>query len=265
MIYPKDIKSKQFSKSIAGYKTEEVDLFLDEVCNDYTKMLTDNAELVKKIEVVVAKLEEYRTNEESISNALLNAQKINEQVVREGKNKADLIIREATFKAERLIKNAHKEVEKEQEALDVLRKEVSNFRTRLFSIYRSHLDLIDSLPSVEEEESDENAERKPNVTPKEEKAEAKQEAPTEKTEEKAVEQPAEKAEDKPEEEEVNVFSSEEAAAGEKADSEKPEEKAKKAGEEAEDMDDGQLFFGGAAERFKDVDIKFGSGYDYNKK
>ena len=106
MIYPKDIKAKQFSKSFSGYKMEEVDVFLDEVAADYEKMLTDNAELIKKIEVVVAKLEEYRGNEESISNALLNAQKINEQVIREGKNKADLIIREATFKAERLVKNA---------------------------------------------------------------------------------------------------------------------------------------------------------------
>jgi len=127
MIYPNDIKNKQFSKSFSGYKMDEVDLFLDQVAQDYTKMLTDNAELIKKIEVVVAKLEEYRSNEESISNALLNAQKINEQVIREGKNKAELIIREATFKAERLVKNAKNEVDREQETLEALRKEVSNF------------------------------------------------------------------------------------------------------------------------------------------
>lgn len=87
MIYPKDIKAKQFSKGFSGYKMEEVDVFLDEVAADYEKMLTDNAELIKKIEVVVAKLEEYRSNEESLSNALLNAQKINEQVIREARTK----------------------------------------------------------------------------------------------------------------------------------------------------------------------------------
>ncbi|MBO4583891.1 MAG: hypothetical protein J5756_02360, partial [Clostridia bacterium] len=34
--------------------------------------------------------------------------------------------------------------------------------------------------------------------------------------------------------------------------------------EPEDVDDGQLYFGGAAERFKDIDIKFGSDYDFTK-
>lgn len=251
MIYPNDIKSKQFSKSLSGYKMDEVDAFLDEIAADYTKMITDNAELVKKIEVVVAKLEEYRTNEESISNALLNAQKINEQVVREGKNKADLIIREATFKAERLVKNAQKDVEKEQETLDLLRKEVSNFRARLFSIYRSHLDLIDSLPAIEEEEA---AEDELPVADEAEVAETEA-APEEiAAEVPAYEAPAYEA-PAAQEEDVSVFSAEQVEA---------QQQVSEAGEEVEDTEDGQLFFGGAAERFKDIDIKFGSEYDYKK-
>lgn len=244
MIYPNDIKNKQFSKSFSGYKMEEVDVFLDAVAQDYTKMLTDNAELIKKIEVVVAKLEEYRTNEESISNALLNAQKINEQVIREGKNKADLIIREATFKAERLIKNAKNEVDREQETLEALRKEVSNFKSRLFSIYRSHLDLIENLPSVEEEKPEEEA----AAEAPEQEAPAAEQAPVE---------------EKPpvEEEEISIFAPEETVAVQEEEeaADAPEE-----AEETEDEEDEQLYFGGAAEKFKDIDIKFGADYDYRK-
>lgn len=260
MIYPNDIKSKQFSKGLSGYKMEEVDSFLDEVAADYTKMITDNAELVKKIEVVVAKLEEYRSNEESISNALLNAQKLNEQVVREGKNKADLIIREATFKAERLIKNAQKEVEKEQETLDFLRKEVSDFRARLFSIYRSHLDLIDSLPAIEEEQpEDEQPENEQpadeaDVTP-EETVPTEEPAADELPEDAPADEAADDEAPADEQENVDVFAVDE------PDVQQP---AEDDGAEAEDTDDGQLFFGGAAERFKDIDIKFGSDYDYKK-
>lgn len=242
MIYPNDIKNKQFSKSFSGYKMDEVDLFLDQVAQDYTKMLTDNAELIKKIEVVVAKLEEYRSNEESISNALLNAQKINEQVIREGKNKAELIIREATFKAERLVKNAKNEVDREQETLEALRKEVSNFKSRLFAIYRSHLDLIENLPSVEEEK------------PVEEEVTEAEESPAETT-------PIEKeAAPVAEQEEVSIFASEETDAPAQETQETSEEAFEQ--EEAEDGEDEQLYFGGAAEKFKDIDIKFGADYDY---
>ncbi len=267
MIYPKDIKAKQFSKGFSGYKMEEVDVFLDEVAADYEKMLTDNAELIKKIEVVVAKLEEYRSNEESLSNALLNAQKINEQVIREGKNKADLIIREATFKAERLVKNAQKDVEQEQETLNVLRKEVSDFRARLFAIYRSHLDIIDSLPYIEEEKPEEPAPETPAEQPEAaEPAPAVPEAPAA-PEVAAPEVPEVPAPAAPEDD-VSVFKPEEIAESAPeapAEPEAPAPEAPAADEaEPEDTDDGQLLFGSAAEKFKDIDIKFGSDYDFNK-
>lgn len=263
MIYPNDIKTKQFSKGFSGYKMEEVDVFLDEVARDYEKMLTDNAELIKKIEVVVAKLEEYRGNEESISNALLNAQKINEQVIREGKNKADLIIREATFKAERLVKNAQKDVEQEQETLNVLRKEVSDFRARLFAIYRSHLDMIDSLPYVEEEKPEEPAPEAP--APEAPAAEAPAVEPAAETPEAPAEAAPVAA--APAEEEVRIFTPEETGEAAPAPAaEQPAAPEEPAAEEAEaeDADDGQLLFGSAAEKFKDIDIKFGADYDFNK-
>ena len=250
MIYPKDIKAKQFSKGFSGYKMEEVDVFLDEVAKDYEKMLTDNAELIKKIEIVVAKLEEYRGNEESISNALLNAQKINEQVIREGKNKADLIIREATFKAERLVKNAQKDVEQEQETLNILRREVSDFRARLFAIYRSHLDMIDSLPYVEDE-PEEPAPELPAEEPEQPAPEAP--AATEATAAPVAEPEA------PADDDVAVFAPEEIAAPAAETPAAPADDA-----EPEDSDDGQLLFGSAAERYKDIDINFGPDYDINK-
>ena len=262
MIYPKDIKAKQFSKSFSGYKMEEVDVFLDEVAADYEKMLTDNAELIKKIEVVVAKLEEYRGNEESISNALLNAQKINEQVIREGKNKADLIIREATFKAERLVKNAQKDVEQEQETLNVLRKEVSDFRARLFAIYRSHLDMIDSLPYVEDEK-EEPAPELPEEA-QEQSAETAEPAPSAETVSAPEAPAAEPAPEAPAEEDVSIFKPEEAAAAASEAPAAPEAPEAAEDAEPEDSADGQLLFGSAAEKFKDIDIKFGSDYDFDK-
>ncbi len=261
MIYPKDIKAKQFSKGFSGYKMEEVDVFLDEVAADYEKMLTDNTELIKKIEVVVAKLEEYRSNEESLSNALLNAQKINEQVIREGKNKADLIIREATFKAERLVKNAQKDVEQEQETLNVLRKEVSDFRARLFAIYRSHLDLIDSLPYVEEEKPAETAAETPETPEAAAETPAAPEAPAPET----PETPVAPAPEAPADDDVIVFKPEETAEAPAAEApEAPEASAQPEAAEPEDADDGQLLFDSAAKKFEGIDINFGPGYDINK-
>lgn len=273
MISVNDIKNKQFSKGLSGYNKEEVDQFLDEIAQDYGKMLTDNAELIKKIEVVVAKLEEYRSNEESISNALLNAQKINEQVIREGKNKAELIIREATFKAERLVKNAQKDVDKEQETLDTLRKEVSNFKARLFSIYHSHLDLIDSLPSVEEKNDiDNESEVVENVGDETVSSAVDSEIIADTQENTSIVEQNE--ENNPITEEtfddgihttgdVSLFDTQEirTAAVKEAVEESEDDEPEETSEEVSDEEQ-QLYFDNAAEKFKDIDIKFGSDYDY---
>ena len=243
MISPNEIRSKQFSKSISGYKIDEVEAFLNAVAADYTKMLTDNAELIKKIEVVVNKLEEYRGNEESISNALLNAQKINEQVIREGKNKAELIIREATFKAERLIKNAQKEVDSQNETLQMLQKEVSGFKSRIFAIYKTHLDLIDKLPSYDSQE--------PEVEqPQEVDVQDNLNVPSEPEVAETVEAV----------EAVEAVETVEAVEVEEAVEEiLPTEEIANDSDDEEETDDGQIIFNEPDDKFKD--LKFGNDYE----
>lgn len=84
MLTPDAIQSKEFEQSVlGGYRRDEVDAFLDELEEDYRKLYTENNELVEKLKVCLAKIEDYKKDEEFLKTAIINAQKLNETTLRE--------------------------------------------------------------------------------------------------------------------------------------------------------------------------------------
>lgn len=164
MVTPNELRNVTFGKSaMGGYKVSDVDEFLDTLTVEYEKLYNENIELMKKMEVLAGKIEEYKSNEDNINAALLSAQKTGDSILRECKHKADLmwqdanikaekVISEASSKAERLIKDTEQQILKENTELARIKIEVSNFKDRLLNIYKEHLRLIDALPSEKKEE-----------------------------------------------------------------------------------------------------------------
>jgi cell division initiation protein len=92
---------------------------------------------------------EYRNDEDSIRTALLNAQRMGDSIVREAKQKAELMLDDARIKAEKIHETARREIGDEELELQRLRQEVSAFKNQMLDIYRRHLSLIDLLPEEE--------------------------------------------------------------------------------------------------------------------
>ncbi len=121
MLSPEAIQKKEFEQSVlGGYRRDEVDDFLDLVENDYKKLYTENAELVDKLKTCLAKIEEYKKDEEYLKIAIINAQKLNETALHElelkekeveitSKEKAAAIVAEAEAQARDLMENAERE------------------------------------------------------------------------------------------------------------------------------------------------------------
>lgn len=204
----REIKEKKFDKAaMFGYKAEEVDLYLAELAQAVDNMNKEKAVLEKKIEILAGKIEEYRKDEDSMKEALLGAQRLGNTVVAEAQEKAEKMLAEAQEKADEMVREAEKtaskavsgtkvQVEREQQALLKMQKEVSNFKARLLKIYKSHLDLITALPDVEEHEKVESETENESVAEAAENAPKATETPAQpQQEEKAAEQPAAAAEE----------------------------------------------------------------------
>ena len=148
MLSLNEIRNVHFRKSnFNGYKSEDVEAFIDEVQESYDQLLRENAELQKKVDVLASKLEEYQHEEDGIRSALINAQKLGDASLRDAKHKAEIILKDATIKAEKIVANAQIEIRREKEIVERMQKDVADFKTNLLKLYKEHLMLINNIRS----------------------------------------------------------------------------------------------------------------------
>ena len=88
MLTPQQIDQVSFGRStFGGYDMQQVDEFLEPLTEDYVTLYKENALLKSKMRVLVGKLEEYRKNEASMKDAVINAQKTCDKMVAEAEAK----------------------------------------------------------------------------------------------------------------------------------------------------------------------------------
>ena len=107
MFTPQQIEQISFSRAtFGGYDMQSVDEFLEPLTEDYVTLYKENALLKSKMRVLVTKLEEYRKNEASMKDAIVNAQKTCDMMVKEAETKCTQMLGEANAAAAENTKNA---------------------------------------------------------------------------------------------------------------------------------------------------------------
>ena len=89
MFTPQEVSEKVFPKASfgsGGYSMASVDEFLDALTEDYTALFKENVTLKAKLKVLAEKVEEYRSTEEAMRQALLTAQKMAAKLVQEAQS-----------------------------------------------------------------------------------------------------------------------------------------------------------------------------------
>lgn len=143
-ITPLDIHNKEFKSVLRGYDRNEVDEFLDMIIKDLEQVFKESAELKESNQALTEKLEHYHNLEQTLHNALVVAQETAEEVKASAKREAQLIIREAEMKAERLVDDAIGKVRRMTAELDDMRKQSAVFRSRLVNMLKAQLEMADN-------------------------------------------------------------------------------------------------------------------------
>lgn len=143
----------QFSKSLSGYKTEEVDSYIEKLLEEISSLQEANETLEEKIGVLAESVQSYREDEDSLREALLGAQKMADSIIKNANNKAEIAMREASVKAAHILQEAHQKVEDEKNELVRVQEEVTEFKSKLIGMYREHIEGITRIPAEEKEAS----------------------------------------------------------------------------------------------------------------
>ena len=123
MFTPQQIEQVSFSRAtFGGYDMQAVDEFLEPLTEDYITLYKENALLKSKMRVLVGKLEEYRANEASMKDAIVNALKTCDMMVKEAEAKCAQMLNDANAAAIENAKNADAMIAAEQARVEEAKK-----------------------------------------------------------------------------------------------------------------------------------------------
>ena len=126
MFTPQQIEQISFAKAtFGGYDMHDVDEFLEPLTEDYITLYKENALLKSRIQSLVKKMEEYRDNEASMRDAIVNAQKTCDLMVKEAESKCAQMLNEANQAAAANMRNNDAIIAAENQRVENAKKEAA--------------------------------------------------------------------------------------------------------------------------------------------
>ena len=169
MFTPQEVSEKVFPKASfgsGGYSMTSVDEFLDALTEDYTALFKENMTLKAKLKVLAEKVEEYRSTEEAMRQALLTAQKMASKLVQEAQAEKEQLLADARTEAQNEIHRLDAERQGAEQKLAMAQQKTAEFIRRSQELCQAQTDFLQSLPDLElaaaAPEQPAAAEEKPN-------------------------------------------------------------------------------------------------------
>jgi DivIVA domain len=158
MVTPQDIKDRSFTKAVfGGYDMGGVDDFIDKLSDDYESLYKENAILKSKLKVLVEKVEEYRSTEDAMRMALLNAKKMADEMLEDARKKADTMLRSTESGMVSKAKDLQKQLENEDKKLRAAQKVTAEFVDMSMSLCKQHVNFLQKLGELRESDLKEEA------------------------------------------------------------------------------------------------------------
>lgn len=219
MITPMDIHNKTFSKGLRGYSEEEVNDFLRQIVTDYEQIYREHREMEEEMDQMKVKLSNYERISDTMTATLQLAKDTAENVKKNAKRNADILISNAKMEGDRQVKDAEDYRRRLAETMIHTEGNMKNYVSKIRKDLELALASIDALenlkapivpgyayPAVEPEEEEAPADAPAEEIPTEEvpdEATPAEEAPVEESAEETAapaEEPAPDAEGTPTEE-----------------------------------------------------------------
>ncbi|MBQ4105519.1 MAG: DivIVA domain-containing protein [Clostridia bacterium] len=150
MLSIEEIKNISFRKAgIGGYKPEDVDAFIDQVLITMEQLRKEKSDLVKKMDILATRVEEYRADEDAVRNALLSAQRVADTTIKESRAKAAYIIEESENLAKAKLYDLNVQIKQQKKQYALLLAECNRIRDEIISNCNKHIVIAKELPSVD--------------------------------------------------------------------------------------------------------------------
>jgi cell division initiation protein len=120
-ITSKDIRKRDFKKTLRGYDANEVDAFLDTISSNFEKLVIENKNYQDRIKALESDVEVYRENEQTLQKAIVKSQDLADEIVSNAKKKAELMNKEAELNIKSYKQNLEQEIINKKNELEEIK------------------------------------------------------------------------------------------------------------------------------------------------
>jgi cell division initiation protein len=156
-LTPLDIQQQRFKTRFRGFDIQEVDLFLDQMSDAFESLLKQNENLKEDFHRLQLEIQGYKNREDAFKRALLNSQRVIEQMKENAQKSAELIVAEAEVKAEKILNKAHNRLAQLHEDIAELKRQRMQIEVQIGSVIEAHGKLLEiskeGMKAMDDEDS----------------------------------------------------------------------------------------------------------------
>ena len=140
---------KKFDTVFRGYDKQQVQTFLDEIIKNYEQLLRKSQQTQEDNIKLNEQLKYYQNIEDRMNRAIYTAESAGDQIKKNARREAEMLVTEARHNASRIINDALLKAEKAQNHADQLRRNTNTLKKRLRQIIQNQLDGIEEMDKVD--------------------------------------------------------------------------------------------------------------------
>ncbi|MCI2788414.1 DivIVA domain-containing protein [Staphylococcus warneri] len=139
---PSEIKSKEFTRVKNGLEPTEVANYLDQLSTEIERLKEDKKQLEKVIEERDTNIKSYQDVHQSVSDALVQAQKAGEETKLAANKDAEATIAKAQAQADQIVNDAIEKARRLAFQTEDMKRQSKVFRSRFRMLVEAQLDLL---------------------------------------------------------------------------------------------------------------------------
>ena len=139
-----DIEKQEFPRKLRGYDPENVRMYLGSVAEEVERLHLETGKLREQAGELDSRLEDYRAREKTLQETLVSAQAMAVDLKDRSRAEADLMVREARLKSERLLQQSQDQLGRLEDEIGRCKLERDTFERQVRSTIEQHLSVLDA-------------------------------------------------------------------------------------------------------------------------
>ncbi len=151
-LTPLDVRTQEFEKALRGYNPAGVEEFRERVAAELERLIRENAVLEEQVKNFRDQLKTFREREKALSDALVVAQKLRDDVQQSADREAKVVLRDARGQAENIIREARIAEEAVRRDIEAGHKQLAGYLASFRVLLERNLAELEAVESRERED-----------------------------------------------------------------------------------------------------------------